>query len=245
MCSGVVHKQLLWSKKEKLAHSLIAKMLRWWLFFFFLNQSSCFKFFPSVFSLFYMEAGEVTFWALLIGYLLSQLTSFNNKPKSPRIQKYLRKTCFHLDAMSMLSPHIALTQATLPSKLEYDMLVFWLIRNGESYCQDVTEEKLTVYVDLLYFQIEHWEKSSFQGVQNLASWTSVELSAKQQYHPSVKSIKRLLCKAMLGSFRFSLLLFMHQQPFRAAVPVLKVFSSVHCMLVMYRIVTANFHKRAV
>lgn len=101
-------------------------------FFFFLNQSSYFKFFPPVFFVFYLEAGKVTFWALLISYL-SQLTSFNNKQKSLRIQKHLYKACcFHLDSMSMLSPHTALIQATLPSGMEQYMLVLWLIRNLEN-----------------------------------------------------------------------------------------------------------------
>lgn len=100
--------------------------------FFFFNQNLYFKFFPPVFSFLFVEAGEVTFWAPLI-YYLSQQTSFNNKQKSPRIQKHLHKTCFFdLDSTPMLSLHVALIQETLPSRLEYNMLVFWLIRNLEN-----------------------------------------------------------------------------------------------------------------
>lgn len=133
MHSGVIHKQLLSSQRKKSWH-WTAQLPRCSGdgFFFFLNQSSYFKFFPAVFFVFYLEAGKVTFWALLISYL-SQLTSFNNKQKSLRIQKHLYKACyFHLDSMSMLSPHTALIQATLPSRMEHDMLVFWLIRNLEN-----------------------------------------------------------------------------------------------------------------
>lgn len=54
MLSGVIHKQLLQSKKEKLTlNSSTAKMLRWWLSFS--KPKFVFKFFlfPGIFSLFY------------------------------------------------------------------------------------------------------------------------------------------------------------------------------------------------
>lgn len=51
--------------------------------------------------------------------------------------------------------------------------------------------------------------------------------------------------AMLGSFRFGPLLFMHEKLYRLAVAILKVVPSVHHKLVTYRSGAEVFHKMVV